>query len=276
MKLSCSYNFFNGEEHLISSLKSVRNNVDYITLVYQTISNRGNPISEAALDAITTARNEKLLDDVYQYGPDLNRTATHNETEKRRIGLELAKTNKCTHFFTMDADEFYYEHELSDAKKYIIKNNLLRTFCYSFMHLTSPRFRCLDTTKVCFIHAINAGSRVGKYPCPVPDIDSTRIIHTPQGVIARLLAKKHHLFSPGQVAMYHMNFVRADKLQSKLSNTSTEDTDFLEKIRKNIDEWKPGDIFHFPGKGNFTFTQVNNDFNTFDPYEDEAHISVTS
>lgn len=259
---------------MLPSLKSIRENVEYITLVYQTVSNRGNPISEAALDAIESARTGKLLDEVCLYEPDFRLSAKANETNKRSLGLELAKAKNCTHFFTMDSDEFYHERELREAKNAIIRHKLLKTFCHSYMHLKSPRYRCLDTTNVCFIHAINARSRVGRYPCPVPNVDSTRVIHTPQGLVARLLNKKYHLFSPDQVAMYHMNFVRADGLRSKLGNTSTDDRDFLEGIRKNIDVWRPGEVFTFPRKGKFTFYQVNNDFNTFDPYEEEGRSSA--
>ena len=39
MKIGVSYNLFDGEELLESSIKSIRKNVDYISVVYQTISN---------------------------------------------------------------------------------------------------------------------------------------------------------------------------------------------------------------------------------------------
>ena len=42
MKLGVSYNVFDGEELLESSIKSIRDNVDHISVVYQTISNFGN------------------------------------------------------------------------------------------------------------------------------------------------------------------------------------------------------------------------------------------
>lgn len=46
MKVGISYNLFDGEELLESSIKSIRDNVDYISVVYQTVSNFGNPCSE--------------------------------------------------------------------------------------------------------------------------------------------------------------------------------------------------------------------------------------
>ena len=41
MKVGISYNLFDGEELLEASIKSVRDNVDYISIVYQTESNFG-------------------------------------------------------------------------------------------------------------------------------------------------------------------------------------------------------------------------------------------
>ena len=57
MKLSVSYNFFNGDEHLEKSILSVRNAVDHISIVFQKVSNSGEKISDAAMDALTRIRN---------------------------------------------------------------------------------------------------------------------------------------------------------------------------------------------------------------------------
>lgn len=67
MNLGVSYNFFNGEEHLLASIKSIRDSVDFVCLVYQNISNKGNNISEEALDAISDLRSNKLVDNFYCY-----------------------------------------------------------------------------------------------------------------------------------------------------------------------------------------------------------------
>ncbi len=39
MKFGVSYNVFNGEEHLINSIKSVRDSLDYINICVQYKSN---------------------------------------------------------------------------------------------------------------------------------------------------------------------------------------------------------------------------------------------
>ena len=39
MKLGIAYNLFDGEELLVDSIKSIRNSVDYIIVIYQQVSN---------------------------------------------------------------------------------------------------------------------------------------------------------------------------------------------------------------------------------------------
>ena len=111
---------------------------------------------------------------------------------------------------------------------------------------------------------------------PIPNVDPTRTISLKKEKgLRRLLAKlklpnlicakkiKHYHFCEKEVAMYHMNFVRKDKMRSKLSNTSTTNREFLEKIERNVNSWVPGMEFVFPGKGSYYFEKVENEFNTF-------------
>lgn len=125
MKLSASYNFFNGEEHLIPSIKSIRNSVDFISIVYQKTSNSGNYASQCALDTLSDIRAGKLADNIIEFHPDFSVARQQNELKKRTIGLETALRNKCTHFFTMDADEFYRTEEFTWAKDYIKRNRVM-------------------------------------------------------------------------------------------------------------------------------------------------------
>ncbi|WP_108822618.1 hypothetical protein [Dysgonomonas sp. Marseille-P4361] len=255
MKLSVSYNFFNGEEHLEASVRSIRESVDYITVVYQEKSNSGEPISKEALNVLKRLKELKLVDKLYNYKPNFKKTRAQNELKKRKIGLWLAILKRCTHFFTMDADEFYRKEELEYAKQYIIKNKIASSSVSTFFHLRSVEWRALDSTNCSFITAISWRTKIGGNIYPVINIDPTRKVLP--------LEESHYHFSVDEVAMYHMNFVRKDKMRSKLNNTSTTDVDFLRKIEYNINSWKPGDIFLFPNKGEFTMEKVDNEFNTF-------------
>ena len=56
MRLGVSYNIFDGEEVLEGCIKQIREQVDFISVVYQTKSNFGNPADAnlvSLLDQIT-------------------------------------------------------------------------------------------------------------------------------------------------------------------------------------------------------------------------------
>lgn len=272
MKLSVSYNFFNGEEHLESSIQSIRNSVDYITIVFQSTSNSGNKISTEALDALNDIRSKKLVDKIIDFSSDFSKTRQTNELAKRKIGLDEALHRRCTHFFTMDADEFYRKHEIEYAKDYIIRNRIWATSVSSFFHIKTPNWRAKDTTCCAFITKINERTEIGSGGYYIDMVDPTRSLKTPMNnsfIAAKLRhffpSREHHHFSDSQIAMYHMNFVRKDSMESKLANTSTTDTNFLADIKKRYLAWEPGKVFSFPNKGDFTFQKVENEFKTWTP-----------
>lgn len=255
MKLSVSYNFFNGEEHLEASVRSIRESVDYITVVYQKVSNTGEPISKEALETLQRLKDLQLVNRLYHYKPNLKKTRFENELKKRKIGLWLALLKGCTHYFTMDADEFYRKNELEYAKQYIEEKNIQSSSVSSFFHLRSAEWRAKDLTNCAFITRISWRTRIGQIDYPIGLVDSTRKLMTKRG--------SHYHFDDNEVSMYHMNFVRKDKMKSKLKNTTTTDISFLQAIEKNINTWKPGELFDFPKKGMFTMIKVENEFNTF-------------
>jgi hypothetical protein len=79
MKLSVSYNFFNGEELLYYAVKHMRPMADHISIVYQEISNTGNKISQNAREVLKKIENENLVDDLILYNPDFLLTPYQNE-----------------------------------------------------------------------------------------------------------------------------------------------------------------------------------------------------
>lgn len=267
-----SYNFFNGEEHLIPSIKSIRDSVDFISIVYQRTSNSGNYASQGALDTLSDIRAAQLADDIIEFQPDFSVARQQNELKKRSIGLKTALRNKCTHFFTMDADEFYRRNEFEYAKDYIERNRVMSSSVKSYFHIKTPNWRSLDTTCCAFITKIDEQTQIGSGDYYIPMVDPTRGIKPALdssllGKMSRRLfpVEPHIHFQPEKIAMYHMNFVRKDEMNSKLANTSTTDTVFLEKVRAEYLKWQPGEVFSFPNKGEFTFDNVPNEFATWSP-----------
>ena len=102
MRLSASYNYFNGDEHFLASLRAVRGGIEHVSVVWQEVSNAGEPITEAARAALAEAEAAGLIDEVIAYTPDLELPRARNERRKRRIGLEAARAAGASHFLTLD------------------------------------------------------------------------------------------------------------------------------------------------------------------------------
>lgn len=258
MLLAASYNYFNGDEHFIASLKSIRESVDVISVVWQETSNSGELIGEAAKEALDEALAEALVDQVVKYTPDLSITRKENEKEKRRIGLDLARRARATHLLSLDADEFYRPDELEEAKRLITHHGWKSTSVSTFMHIKRPIYRTLDSTNCCFITKISEGTEIGVADFPCQMVDSSR----------RMTASSetHYHFPAHVVAMYHMNTIRRD-ISQKLRNSSTTNQEFLAEVQAALDQWSPGEMFVFPKKGALKVEEVSNEFHTYDPEE---------
>lgn len=262
MRLGASYNFFNGEEHLAASVESVRSSCDVINVVFQNVSNAGEPASAEAISVLQGLATSGLVDQVLDYVPDLNLARQENELSKRKLGLKNLKRRRCSHFLGMDADEFYRAPEIATAKQLIAKNGYGRTSVSSFFHIQRPVFRAKDTTNVAFICRLNLFTKLGG-AFPKDMIDPTRTVQT--------VPKNHHHFDREIVAMYHMNFVRRD-IAAKLRNSSTVDGEFLDAVGKALINWKFGEPFRFPRKGSVDVMKVTNEFETFDPIKSGRNV----
>lgn len=228
MKLGISYNFFNGEEHLIPSLKTVRPYAQFINVVFQRLSNAGNPATVDAERAIQRAYREGLVDQVFEYKPNLGEARKTNERRKRLIGLRLCRRAGCNYFLGMDADEFYRAAHLEYAIELIEREGYTLTTVPSYFHVRRPIYRCFDKTNVAFICRLNVVTTVGARKYPVPDADSTRKVWT--------LPKRHYFFKPNECSMFHMNLVRVS-LADKLKNSSTIDGKFLDDVYQAMSAW---------------------------------------
>jgi hypothetical protein len=242
MKLGVSYNIFDGEELLKDSIKSIRENVDYINVVYQTTSNFGQMCSEKLLDILSEFQNNKFVDTLYFYEPDLNK-GSWNETIKRTIGLRLAKKEKCTHFLTMDTDEFYDAKQFKKCKDIIEKESIDSSACKIYVYLKESiyRFKKLQKKTYCpFIHKINLFSVIKQsYNLPVLTDSTRRIGNFFTGTTLR----KFKLFAEDEIVMHHFSLIRKD-MYKKFLNTSHIGmrSNAQEKI-KTFNRWKYPDLY---------------------------------
>lgn len=242
MKCGASYNLFNGEEHFLHSLRSVRPELDYVNVVVQYTSNLGEVAPEALREVVDLAKRERLVDEVIEYAPNLALRAQENELRKRRIGLAAAKSSGVEYFLSMDADEYYDTATLADAKRFIICEGFETTAAHTFLHIKRPIWRSAspDTTCVCFLTKIVDQSEFdygGEFPVLV---DPTRRLHGD---------RQFYMFGQNELTMMHMNLVRKDGLKSKLRNTSSAHmADFILAVQKAYDEWNFGSPLCFPNK----------------------------
>jgi len=259
MILSVSYNFFNGEEHLIPSLRAIRNSVEHISIVFQETSNKGARATLEAFETLHQAAEEGLAERIMIYRPDLSVPRSANELQKRAWGLTQAKEDGATHFFTIDADEFYREEELKLARQKIEEEGYNSTSVGSFLHIKRPIYRGDDVTNCAFITKLEKETQLGVRAYPSDRVDPTRKIGVPE--------PKHYHFKKEEIAMYHMNMVRKD-ITDKLNNSSTTDTNFLNQVYNAFQTWEDKSYFDFPRKGRIEIDEVDNEFKTYDPGEE--------
>jgi hypothetical protein len=203
MKLIAIYSVFDGEELLEFSIKSIKNCVDFVYVIYQTTSNFGI-FNENLENKIIELKDKKLIDECFHYSP-LFGNPSISEINKRNLGLDFARKMNFTHFMTIDCDEFYFEKQFNDAKKYIIDNNIDSSVCHIQNYHKNPEYRVIGKSepfKVPFINKINEKTNLvlgGRYFTDM--IDPTRITNTYDNNV---------LFDESFILMHHYTTIRKD------------------------------------------------------------------
>lgn len=272
MKLGVSYNVFDGIELLESSIRQIRPFVDIIHVAYQMSSWFGKPIAKEDIEILQELLKKKLIDKLEVFinfkivsnstKSNISITKTY-ETKKRQFGLSYCLSKECTHFMSMDVDEYYLPDQFKEAKEYIISKDLSSTTCRFINYVNLPIYhRGYSPHYVPFICKINKSSKIGT-PFFVP-CDNTR------GITDNL--KKTHIFSPNVLTMHHMETIRKNLFRKYESTTrSIFKREKITELIKNIQSIKSKEnILNFnkiifPSLGNQTIYEVENKFNI--PYK---------
>jgi hypothetical protein len=199
MKLAAIYNVWDGVELLKGSMDCLKDHVDLFIIVYQDVSNFGeyyDPLPEIPTEGYNVV--------IQKYTPKV-KAGHENETRKRQLGIDIAKHHSCTHFLTLDCDEYY--EDFGKAKQEYINRNLKGSVCKIFTYFKSPKYR-LETPDgyyVPFIHELRSDTLtgLGKYPFYV---DPTRRIN--EGDVKEV-----------DCFMHHFSWVRKD-IDRKARNSS--------------------------------------------------------
>jgi hypothetical protein len=231
MKLGVSYNLFDGEELLEYSIKSIRNNTDFISVIYQEISYHGIKCSDGMLHFLLNLKDNGLIDEIVLFEPDIADTsgenASLNETKKRNLGLEISIKNGCTHHMSMDVDEFYTEDQFIYMKNTIEDGDFN---CAAVKHCQyyKDSIYILKNKEEEYVTTIEKITPETKYvymeDYPVP-VDPTRKTNN----------KNCRVFDRSEIEMHHMSFVRKD-IKKKLNNSASR-RHFSDKTINKVDEY---------------------------------------
>ena len=241
MRLGVAYNLFDGEELIEYSIKSIRNNVDFICIIWQKISNHGEKCNEKLEEFLNKLVSEGLVDKLYLYEPNIVDTngenASLNETKKRNIGLELCRQNGCNYHMTIDTDEFYTEKQLQFMKKEMEDGDYGTGYCQhlQYYHDSIYQLKYPERQYVATIEKIMPNTKyIYNIPCIIP-IDPTRKTNN-----VKENELRYRIFSRKECQMHHLSFVRKD-IKKKLWNHSSKrffTEESVNRIVKYYNSWK--------------------------------------
>jgi hypothetical protein len=227
MRLGVSYNAFDGCEHLKESILSIFDQVDYISIVYQDISNSGNKISERDKEYIMECK--QCINDIVEFTPDLSLIPSENELIKRNIGLALSDANNCTHHLSIDCDEIYNPVEFERAKKKAVYYDStycqMQTYYKDINHVIDPP----EEYYVPFIYLIDDRKfeRLPHYPVIV---DPTR----------KMKAGDYYIYRREELQMHHYSYIREDMKRKLINSSARRNFEQIEECVNYYNNWKPG------------------------------------
>jgi glycosyltransferase involved in cell wall biosynthesis len=209
MKWGVTYNVFDdAHEVFIHSLKSVRPHVDYICVVYQTISNKGEPCEHPTyVKDLQLWHQQGLIDELFFFEPQ---QGWNNEISKRNIGLRQLKAANCDYVMNMDSDELYIAEEFEFMKKTMIEGDYDGSACQMVTYYKTCEY-VLDPPQTYYVplmlkvkpdKAFGNGFNVA--------VDPTR----------GWQCEKFRAFSREEIQMHHMSYIRHD-IRRKLRNSSS-------------------------------------------------------
>lgn len=252
MKLGLCYMLFDGEELLEFAIKGIRNQIDHLSVTYQTTSYFGNPSGPDLLPLLERLKSDRLIDELIYFEPNLKIHYKENELKLRNIGLQASRKAGCTHHISSDVDEFYDPNQLEYAKKVI--EDYDSSIAPSMTYYKDPTFLvhpCLNI-KIPFIHSVdkeyNKDIAFSEFPFYV---EKTRKL---------INCKKYKIFTNDEFVIHHMSYVRKNILK-KFQNSESGKSYKIDKFIKNFDSYKLGErVCLLPDYVNRRTIKVENKF----------------
>ena len=200
---------FDGEELLEFALKSIRKNIDHISVTYQTISYFGNPATPELPNLLQRLKNDNLIDELIHYEPNLSIPPKENELKLRNLGLNASRKAECTHHISADVDEFYDSTQLEYAKKVMEEGDYDFSIAYLDTYYKHPTFLVTPDQKlfVSFIHPVTNEYKIN--PIFPFQMEITRKFTN---------CEKYRIFSRDEFVIHHMSYIRKD-IRKKFQNS---------------------------------------------------------
>lgn len=234
MKLGICYMVFDGEELLEFAAASIRNNVDFISVTYQTTSYFGNPSDADLLPLLKRLQSRKLIDKLIHFEPDLSVHPKFNELKLRNIGLDASRKAGCTHHISADVDEFYKSDQLEYAKDVMANGDYDFSVASLATYYKDPTFLVVPDQKllVSFIHPVtneyNSSILYPKFPF---HMETTRRFTRHE---------KYKVFTNEELTIHHMSYIRKD-IRKKFQNSDNGRFYKIDKFVEKFDRYKVGD-----------------------------------
>lgn len=238
-KFGVSYNVFDGEELLEASIKSIRESVDYISVVYQTTSNYGNPCDDGLVPLLEKLKDDGLVDELMKYIPQGNGHGHANEITKRNLGLHLSKRAKCDYHMSMDTDEFYTKEQFEFMKRELVDGDYDTSACQMVTYYKSPKYR-LEPKEDYYVSLFCKIDKDTQYKFGIEFpvlVDPTR----------RTDSGKCRIFTRDEIEMHHMSYVRKN-IETKLKNSSAlGNFNNVQGVIDHYNNWEPTQQALFAG-----------------------------
>jgi hypothetical protein len=237
-RLGISYNAFDGLELLEGSLDITKCVADYVSVVWQPVSNFGKKISDKDSDIVSDLRRRHPGVRFLAYMPT-GHGGHVNELKKRNLGLELSRLNGCTHHMSMDVDEYYHASELVRAINEVVEGDFDSSACQMQTYWKDDT-HCLEIPEEYYVPLL--------YKIDDRNFDLRSRWAVPVDPTRRMRPGKIKLFERDTIEMHHMSYVRSD-IRSKLENSSASKnfTNRIDALVSAYENWIPGDPATFAG-----------------------------
>ena len=216
-KFGVSYNVFDGVELLEDSISQIRNVVDHISVIFQTTSYYGEKLTQKEIDLVKSLKNNKIIDDLVFFKLDKGKSIHQNQINKRNHGKNLAKAKGCTHYMTLDCDEFYVTEEFKKLVEYHSLNPEVVTYLPLVAYYKDTKY-LIDSSKYMDGDLFVSGffpvnyDLVMNFPCVVK-VDPTRKVGIKENNLIKILEKSF-------IKMHHLSYIRKD-IFKKISNAAS-------------------------------------------------------